>query len=449
MPFLSFLSFVTLPRIPCTAATAATNRHTQRTGMGVGDEEEEEEEEDEEDEEEEEEAAVVVDVPTEVLARALLSDLATLPTPRREAGADAGAADTGDAGAAKAVESVGAAAAAVGDVALEGEGEDGPAEREQPLCEACGAAPAKYKCPGCLRRTCSAACVRAHKERFECSGKRPRTEYADTKAALDENTVFRDFCFLEEASRLVGSAERVPGQKRAKRGKRPRYMREAFRFGTRVVSLPEHFSRHKQNTSSYDEQRRCTLWRIDWLFSAADACFPEDSVPETAVLSDLLAEFVKVRSGNALRRHHLAEYVEADRSAALKVFLRVEGRPSNHPRFAELDLTKTLRENLANRQLIEFPTLYVALPRTYAEFPPLSAEEAAQLAEAQLSSHRGRGGRGGRRGRGRGGRGRGGGRGEAEDQTGQGAAAGAAAVVVGTMAEAGTRPEDEKSKREG
>lgn len=34
----------------------------------------------------------------------------------------------------------------------------------------CGKASAKYRCPACNLRTCSLACVRAHKSEFECSG---------------------------------------------------------------------------------------------------------------------------------------------------------------------------------------------------------------------------------------------------------------------------------------
>lgn len=43
------------------------------------------------------------------------------------------------------------------------------------LCEECGQNPSKYKCPGCSLRTCSLPCVKSHKQRTSCTGKRPTT----------------------------------------------------------------------------------------------------------------------------------------------------------------------------------------------------------------------------------------------------------------------------------
>lgn len=44
--------------------------------------------------------------------------------------------------------------------------------KEAPLCEICTKNPSKYKCPGCSIRTCCLSCVKAHKERTECTGKK-------------------------------------------------------------------------------------------------------------------------------------------------------------------------------------------------------------------------------------------------------------------------------------
>lgn len=44
------------------------------------------------------------------------------------------------------------------------------------LCEECGLNPWKYRCPGCSIRTCALPCVKAHKQRTSCTGKRSRAE---------------------------------------------------------------------------------------------------------------------------------------------------------------------------------------------------------------------------------------------------------------------------------
>ncbi len=83
----------------------------------------------------------------------------------------------------------------------------GPGGGGATLCGACGERAAKYRCPGCGARTCSVACVRAHKEATGCLGERPpahsrrvgRAEYglADLRA---------DYRFLEDARRARESA---------------------------------------------------------------------------------------------------------------------------------------------------------------------------------------------------------------------------------------------------
>ncbi|ORX74504.1 hypothetical protein DL89DRAFT_264364 [Linderina pennispora] len=59
---------------------------------------------------------------------------------------------------------------------------------------------AKYKCPGCMARTCSAACSKEHKQETGCSGQRDRTKFVK-RAEYDANTLMSDYGFLQELSR--------------------------------------------------------------------------------------------------------------------------------------------------------------------------------------------------------------------------------------------------------
>ncbi|RWW24342.1 hypothetical protein GW17_00011373 [Ensete ventricosum] len=52
-----------------------------------------------------------------------------------------------------------------------------PNPKKSSLCEECGSNPWKYRCPGCSILTCSLPCVKSHKERTSCTGKRNRTEF--------------------------------------------------------------------------------------------------------------------------------------------------------------------------------------------------------------------------------------------------------------------------------
>jgi hypothetical protein len=120
------------------------------------------------------------------------------------------------------------------------------------LCDVCSEAAFKYRCPGacctllvegrastvhssrdrcgrdqiqvtgCSRRTCSLACCKAHKERFECAGKRQREIFVSAEDYKEE-TMMSDYRLLEEMTCVKDSAERArtlpgkPGHRRAPR----------------------------------------------------------------------------------------------------------------------------------------------------------------------------------------------------------------------------------------
>lgn len=54
-------------------------------------------------------------------------------------------------------------------------------------CEMCEKAEAKYRCPGCLIRTCSLSCVQKHKSERHCNGERIKTAYVSIKEFTDAN----------------------------------------------------------------------------------------------------------------------------------------------------------------------------------------------------------------------------------------------------------------------
>ncbi|KAJ5074915.1 box c/d snoRNA protein [Anaeramoeba ignava] len=64
------------------------------------------------------------------------------------------------------------------------------------ICEICQEK-SKYTCPSCGMHTCSLKCYQEHKAKFNCSGKRSKTDYISLKN-FDENNFFSDINFLEE-----------------------------------------------------------------------------------------------------------------------------------------------------------------------------------------------------------------------------------------------------------
>ena len=100
------------------------------------------------------------------------------PETTGEAGEEGRVADDGLAGAS----SDGAAEGDdVGEGSQQPDNEEDRAVRNEEICAQCGTDVAKYRCPRCNIRTCSAGCVKAHKDDTGCTGKRDRTAYVSLR----------------------------------------------------------------------------------------------------------------------------------------------------------------------------------------------------------------------------------------------------------------------------
>uniref|UniRef100_A0A251T8L5 Box C/D snoRNA protein 1 n=1 Tax=Helianthus annuus TaxID=4232 RepID=A0A251T8L5_HELAN len=55
------------------------------------------------------------------------------------------------------------------------------------LCDECKTNEFKYKCPGCSVRSCSLPCVKAHKQRTGCTGKRQQLTEFVPLSKFDDN----------------------------------------------------------------------------------------------------------------------------------------------------------------------------------------------------------------------------------------------------------------------
>jgi hypothetical protein len=67
-------------------------------------------------------------------------------------------------------------------------------------CEECKSNPSKYKCPGCSIQSCSLPCVKAHKLRTGCTGKRNQTQFVPISQFNDDillsGTYFSPLCYV-------------------------------------------------------------------------------------------------------------------------------------------------------------------------------------------------------------------------------------------------------------
>ena len=279
-------------------------------------------------------------------------------------------------------------------------------------CAVCDAGvAAKYRCPGCAIVTCSLECSKRHKQMGEgCSGKRKVAEFKDIRDFTDADLV-SDYRFLEDALLEKDRAKRWrprfrPGSDAAARADRaPAATRtvdlltqKAADRGVQLFCMPDGMARRVANTTFYDRKRDLMQWRVEWLFhgpptardadegkkgkNAPVARAENSKVDETATIGSALRAHFAPGPGNAARLHELRRFRslreghEAETPSTIGIFLAVEGRRADDPRFHRLALDATLRENLDGKRVLEFPTMHVAvLPEDEAAFPLVATDE--------------------------------------------------------------------------
>ena len=311
-----------------------------------------------------------------------------------------------------------------GDVAsMAAEEEPPPPARPPVACCACGE-PAKYRCPACDTRSCSAACVDSHKQNRPCTGKRNVAEY-HAIGEFDDLVVHRDYQFLEDVGRAVDSSKRVRRDVEPAEGRRGyslpparhQLLQRALERGVQLELLPHGMQRQRENTSRYDARRRLICWRVELDFGVAGVRHIMPSVVDSTTLRELLRDLIGLsgepsgstgaahagksasasnggggggvaaagdastnpgkatapaaapaapshrRDGGqrAVLRHKLRAYAAAGEEL-LVVFMAVpHRRGAADERFYSLPLVATLLDALHGKTLIEFPTLHVAI----------------------------------------------------------------------------------------
>ncbi|XP_027338515.1 box C/D snoRNA protein 1-like [Abrus precatorius] len=228
------------------------------------------------------------------------------------------------------------------------------------LCEECKCNPWKYKCPGCSLHSCSLPCVKSHKVRTGCAGKRNQTQFIPL-SQFDDNLLLSDYNLLEEVKRVAESAQRM----RDKLGmyayfKLPHQLKSlrsaAGSRRTKVLFLPNGMSKREKNQSRYDQRQKFISWTIEWRFHSTDIVLHDHGVSENTGFYSILQKHLKPGPWN----HQLRQFCE-DHLDSLKLFIRKYPKGPRSP-FKELDMKAPIRQQLANIVILEFPVIFVFLP---------------------------------------------------------------------------------------
>ncbi|XP_073332746.1 box C/D snoRNA protein 1 [Pagrus major] len=274
--------------------------------------------------------------------------------------------------------------------------EDGPEEelraskRKISLssCGVCGSQEAKYTCPACQAHTCSLQCVNKHKGDSGCSGVRNKTTFVPL-SHFDEMALLSDYRFLEDTGRFADGANRdnlirTPRatSKAKKLASNARKMNIILRF------LPVTFTRSRENSTVFFGKEQLFMWHLKLIFPQSSTEFSQRRVSDKQTLEQILTPYIHPTESDPVTRQKLKIYVHA-RFDHVKVFMKAEGRKANSVRYNELDIHKSLRDNLRYKMLIEYPVLHIVLRDHWKEYPQKGPAEPVSACSSCVTKNQG------------------------------------------------------------
>ncbi|WOG95697.1 hypothetical protein DCAR_0415024 [Daucus carota subsp. sativus] len=246
-----------------------------------------------------------------------------------------------------------------------------PNAKTDTICEGCKKKPSKYKCPACSIRSCSLPCVKAHKLSTGCTGKRQLTQIIPL-SKFDDNLLISDYNMLEDVKRVADSAKR----KRTKLCGNYQYklpfplfnLRNAAESRrTKILFLSTGMSKRQTNQTFYDQRKKVISWTIEWRFHSTDVVLHDHRVDENKSLSSVIMNHLEPGPWN----HGLKQFCK-EPLQSLKFFIRKFHKGPKSP-FLELDIDASIREQLADLVIIEYPVIHVFLPSHYYDFEVIKA----------------------------------------------------------------------------
>lgn len=277
-------------------------------------------------------------------------------------------------------------------------------ELNNKLCSICHINQYKYKCPACSTMTCSVECIRRHKKQTDCTGIVDQTRFISKKnLSSDIVHINRDYNFLlnldrtlkvgkedvkQNAKNIFKRVNHGPqrGSKRIKNSDQiiedPRLTKVhkiythspntvIKRQNTLIIQVPVGMSRAASNKTGYDKKLSSFTWTIEWILIGEDGeeimKFLSYRLKEHLILEESIPLNILNNSkvGKEILKENLRFYLN-------NVVHSGKGKRS----LIQLENSKQIGENLKDKIVLEYPTIYVTLnDMTWKEFviPELAA----------------------------------------------------------------------------
>ncbi|KFO72764.1 Box C/D snoRNA protein 1, partial [Cuculus canorus] len=246
-------------------------------------------------------------------------------------------------------------------------------------CETCSEEEAKYRCPRCMKYSCSLLCVKKHKLALSCNGVRDKTAFVSVNEFTDLN-LLSDYRFLEDVGRTADAAARHLTMHRST-GKRfmSSLRNKAQRYDIDLRILPAGFTKRRENSTTFNRAEDKFYWHLKLVFPHSHAEYTSKRVPDDRTLTDILKPYIDPVESDPVVCQRLKIYAAAPQSD-IQILMKIENRRQNSVRYNELDASRSLLDNLKGKVIIEYPTLFVVL-KTLKHGMVILGQDASEPAE--------------------------------------------------------------------
>ncbi|XP_039340030.1 box C/D snoRNA protein 1 isoform X2 [Mauremys reevesii] len=229
-------------------------------------------------------------------------------------------------------------------------------------CETCSGEEAKYRCPRCMKYSCSLACVKKHKTALSCNGVREKAAFVSIHE-FNELNLLSDYRFLEDVGRMTDGAARDVSLHRPTTNKFINYLKNrARKHNIHLKTLPIGFTKRRENSTTFNKKEQKFYWHLKLIFPHSHAEYTVKRVPDDKMLGEILKPYLDPEESDPVIRQRLKIYTMSPQSD-VQILMKIENRQHNSVSYDELHTSKSLLDNLKDKVVIEYPTLLVVLKK--------------------------------------------------------------------------------------
>ncbi|KAF7490059.1 Box C/D snoRNA protein 1 [Sarcoptes scabiei] len=267
----------------------------------------------------------------------------------------------------------------------------------QSICSQCSKKPSVYTCPRCCCKTCSLKCSNEHKINFKCSGKRDQTGFIPLNH-YSETHLSSDCKFLDRALEQMQNCKRIlrnnPFQEHS--NWTIRFIQEAQKRRIVYKKMPLAFKKARSNRSIYLYREKAIHWDIEFIFpncldTRSENQFIEadpnkfktirikrNRISENLQLSTIINEMISTKEWLKQLDDDDESVIDLESNEFDSMKLYRES-PNNiiallqphsaNVSFSKMNLDQSLRKNLFDKTIIEYPTIIVVIEKFLTNYP--------------------------------------------------------------------------------